>query len=173
MGKKVCILTNYILDYRRKMFNELTCSSEIILTVLELQSPKDDGRIIENKHSKGFISKQIPRIRIGKFILNDPSQLLRNVLKSEVIVINDNLPNIISNLIVFVIIKFLNVFRKGSKYKIVYWTEDMKFSNRYINLMKRYTHHALKNIFLKYSDRVLVFTEDDYNTLMKDKKKYL
>ncbi len=165
-SNNILILTNYILNYRNKLFNHLSCSLDGKLTVIELQSPKDEKRI-SDKFESLYDRIKIPHIKIGKIAINNHKDLLKILFeeKPDIGIINDNLPNFLSNILMLVFSKIYN-----NKVKILYWTEDFSYSNNYLNLYKRVAHRIISKIMYISADGVLCFNSQDYDVLSKKGK---
>mgnify|MGYP001772500390 CR=1 FL=1 len=157
MNVRVLIITNYVLEYRHKLFEEL--SKYFTITVLTLQQPTDDKRI---NHSfvlrKNYVVKSLKRYRIGKLIINPglfSLTALNELIDSHhIIIINDNLPNFISNLVLY-------IYSKYKKKKIILWSEDFFYSSRYLSLHKKLLMKLIRKL-VRNIDALLLFNEYDF-----------
>jgi len=157
MNVRVLIITNYVLEYRHKLFEEL--SKYFTITVLTLQQPTDDKRI---NHSfvlrKNYVVKSLKRYKIGKLIINPglfSLTALNELIDSHhIIIINDNLPNFISNLVLY-------IYSKYKKKKIILWSEDFFYSSRYLSLHKKLLMKLIRKL-VRNIDALLLFNEYDF-----------
>lgn len=159
---KVCILTNYIMPYRDKLFSSL--SEKVDLTVVACQYPSDDGR----KDDFSFLNAtkyryiQLDRIKIGKlslnYNLNQVTFLIKYLKDFDYIIISDNLPNIITS---FIFSKIYSL-KKGGSPHIILWTEDYSYSSPYLSKKKRLVKDLFLRSIIRNLSGIMVFNEEDH-----------